>query len=387
MRGPAWQLGIWAPHAVNAPGTTCQLPRRRGLRRLRCARGTRGGTHTDVIAGRRPIPVPRALAPRRGAPSRRRASARASRARRRSIESLEWGTGRTPQRASKRRSSPMAQRTCLPHTQSVALPAPRLAGSVAGLLTTSVVALAAAGAAGLFLAAAAPDAAAQGRGGGAGTGGGAAAPSTSGIGRPVGGGGASSRSLSGTGTFGTGAPSTTGGLGGVGQTPGTGATGPAGSSAAPGAGTVTPGAAAPAPRAAPVAPLSPPTTSNFLSGGGTVTVPGGGATGSGTGGGTATFPGGGGSAPGSTATFPGGGGSPPASASPSESAPSTPGGGGDSFEACMGFWEVATHMTKQEWGTACRRIMNRLQNLDLKVETGVSPSQPRATRPRGRGKR
>jgi len=44
-------------------------------------------------------------------------------------------------------------------------------------------------------------------------------------------------------------------------------------------------------------------------------------------------------------------------ASPSESAPSAPGGGGKSLEACMGFWEPATHMTKAEWRAACKRTM------------------------------
>ncbi len=50
----------------------------------------------------------------------------------------------------------------------------------------------------------------------------------------------------------------------------------------------------------------------------------------------------------------------PASASPSEAAPSTPGGGGDSIEACMGFWDRGTHMTKAEWRNACARTLNRL---------------------------
>jgi hypothetical protein len=50
----------------------------------------------------------------------------------------------------------------------------------------------------------------------------------------------------------------------------------------------------------------------------------------------------------------------PTSASPSESAPSIPGGGGDTLEACMGFWDRGTHMTKTEWRTACTRTLNRI---------------------------
>src|SRR6185295_17522580 len=45
------------------------------------------------------------------------------------------------------------------------------------------------------------------------------------------------------------------------------------------------------------------------------------------------------------------------SASPSGSAPSTPGGGGKSLADCMGFWDRATHMSKAEWKAACVRSM------------------------------
>jgi hypothetical protein len=45
------------------------------------------------------------------------------------------------------------------------------------------------------------------------------------------------------------------------------------------------------------------------------------------------------------------------SASPSESAPSAPGGGGKSLADCMGFWDRETHMTKTEWKAACLRTM------------------------------
>lgn len=43
--------------------------------------------------------------------------------------------------------------------------------------------------------------------------------------------------------------------------------------------------------------------------------------------------------------------------SPSETAPSSPGGGGKSLKDCMGFWDAATHMTKPEWRAACKRSM------------------------------
>jgi hypothetical protein len=43
--------------------------------------------------------------------------------------------------------------------------------------------------------------------------------------------------------------------------------------------------------------------------------------------------------------------------SSSESAPSTPGGGGKTLQACMIFWEPATHMSKIEWRAACQRTM------------------------------
>jgi hypothetical protein len=49
--------------------------------------------------------------------------------------------------------------------------------------------------------------------------------------------------------------------------------------------------------------------------------------------------------------------------SPSESAPSTPGGGGKTLQACMNFWEPATHMSKTEWRDACKRTMEEYPNV------------------------
>jgi hypothetical protein len=40
--------------------------------------------------------------------------------------------------------------------------------------------------------------------------------------------------------------------------------------------------------------------------------------------------------------------------------PSRPGGGGESLQACMGFWDSGTHMTRAEWRRACQRTRNRL---------------------------
>ena len=53
----------------------------------------------------------------------------------------------------------------------------------------------------------------------------------------------------------------------------------------------------------------------------------------------------------------------PGSSSPSESAPSAPGGGGKDLAACMGFWEPATHMNKREWRGACLRTMEEFPSL------------------------
>ena len=51
------------------------------------------------------------------------------------------------------------------------------------------------------------------------------------------------------------------------------------------------------------------------------------------------------------------------SSSPSESAPSTPGGGGKSLADCMGFWDAATHMSKVEWRAACKRSMQEFPDV------------------------
>ncbi len=198
--------------------------------------------------------------------------------------------------------------------------------------------LATAAAAGLLIPAVLQDAAAQGGGPSSGSGFGSTGPSSS-FGRS-------------TGSFTT-APSTVA---------------PAPRALAPSA------IGTPAPQVAPVAPLSPPTTSTFLGSGGTTVTSPGGITVTPTPPEGLTTP-----APGigTTATFPGGGGSARAG-SGSESAPSAPGGGAAGIQACMGFWDAGTHMTKREWAAACRRIENRLADLRSELNAAALRSQPGA---------
>jgi hypothetical protein len=46
----------------------------------------------------------------------------------------------------------------------------------------------------------------------------------------------------------------------------------------------------------------------------------------------------------------------------SEANPSAPGGGGKTLADCMGFWDPATHMTKQQWRATCQRVQGRLHD-------------------------
>jgi hypothetical protein len=72
-----------------------------------------------------------------------------------------------------------------------------------------------------------------------------------------------------------------------------------------------------------------------------------------------------------------------ANASPSQAAPSIPGGGGKTLSDCMGFWDRGTHMSKQQWRAACKRTLNRLENLKVeadgtkRVETNGANSRTR----------
>ncbi len=38
----------------------------------------------------------------------------------------------------------------------------------------------------------------------------------------------------------------------------------------------------------------------------------------------------------------------------------------ETLTSCLGMWEPATHMTRQQWAQACRRVENRLQSLTVK---------------------
>ena len=66
-------------------------------------------------------------------------------------------------------------------------------------------------------------------------------------------------------------------------------------------------------------------------------------------------------------------------APPSASKRPTPGGAGSSeqsrrtgknplnetYDSCLRMWDRATHMSRQEWARACRRVANRLNNLQV----------------------
>ena len=54
-----------------------------------------------------------------------------------------------------------------------------------------------------------------------------------------------------------------------------------------------------------------------------------------------------------------------------QSATSAPGGGGETLQDCLNYWDSATHMTKAEWRRACVRIQNRLE-----YATASTKSQP-----------
>lgn len=38
----------------------------------------------------------------------------------------------------------------------------------------------------------------------------------------------------------------------------------------------------------------------------------------------------------------------------------------DALASCLAQWEKSTHMTKQEWRRACRRVADRLRDLTVK---------------------
>ena len=38
----------------------------------------------------------------------------------------------------------------------------------------------------------------------------------------------------------------------------------------------------------------------------------------------------------------------------------------DALASCLSQWEKSTHMSRQEWARACRRVADRIQNLNVK---------------------
>ena len=56
--------------------------------------------------------------------------------------------------------------------------------------------------------------------------------------------------------------------------------------------------------------------------------------------------------------------------------------GQDRYADCVGLWDAGTHMSKRDWSRTCRRIENRLENLQVE-NLDVERSTPR-TRKRGR---
>ena len=38
----------------------------------------------------------------------------------------------------------------------------------------------------------------------------------------------------------------------------------------------------------------------------------------------------------------------------------------ESLASCLAMWEATTHMSKQEWARACRRVDDRLRTLSVK---------------------
>src|SRR5262245_7476650 len=40
--------------------------------------------------------------------------------------------------------------------------------------------------------------------------------------------------------------------------------------------------------------------------------------------------------------------------------------GGDALGSCLEMWEPSTHMTREQWARACRRVAERLKDLTVK---------------------
>jgi hypothetical protein len=46
----------------------------------------------------------------------------------------------------------------------------------------------------------------------------------------------------------------------------------------------------------------------------------------------------------------------------------------------MNFWDRGTHMSKQQWRAACKRTLNRLDNLKADVDAQISKEAARKQR-------
>jgi hypothetical protein len=62
--------------------------------------------------------------------------------------------------------------------------------------------------------------------------------------------------------------------------------------------------------------------------------------------------------------------------SPSQIAPTLPGGGGGTLKDCLEFWDRATHMTKKEWRAACQRTLHRLDDVTREFARNPTPDKP-----------
>jgi hypothetical protein len=54
----------------------------------------------------------------------------------------------------------------------------------------------------------------------------------------------------------------------------------------------------------------------------------------------------------------------------------------ETLRSCLNMWDAATHMSRQEWARACRRVENRLQNLQVdadvsNLKTGIGANRRR----------
>ena len=71
-----------------------------------------------------------------------------------------------------------------------------------------------------------------------------------------------------------------------------------------------------------------------------------------------------------------------ARAAPEQTAGSTNTPGYDRYAECVKLWDAGTHMSKRDWSRTCRRVANRLENLQVE-DTDADRTAPK-TRRKGR---